>query len=249
MSGGGTVFLGDLEGAIGPVCSEMVRIICPVAAALKTWEMNLRESFDARVQPEIGPPPAVPADPPSTREENVQATPSEPNYASSFDNAMHGFRRLFGKAGTERIEATWSLEGLSAITVEDCAGKKVPKNQITLPRHGPVIFGAVHNKDNDYIIDIPTVSGRHARFEVIRDRVNGISKCVIMDMGSTNGVWVNRSKIQPFKEVHLFPGDVICLAEPGIAFKVDANDSAPTACPAQRMLFRWQNLWKQKLLH
>ena len=192
------------------------------------------ESFDARVQPEIGPPPAVPADPPSTREENVQATPSEPNYASSFDNAMHGFRRLFGKAGTEKIEATWSLEGLSAITVENCAGKKVPKNQITLPRHGPVIFGAVHNKDNDYIIDIPTVSGRHARFEVIRDRVNGISKCVIMDMGSTNGVWVNRSKIQPFKEVHLFPGDVICLAEPGIAFKVDANDSPPTACPATK---------------
>lgn len=189
-------------------------------------------SFEGRVQPEIGPPPAVPADPPSTRVDKIGATAPESKYTSSFDNAMHGFRRLFGKAGTEKIEATWSLEGLSAIHVKDCGGRRIPKNQITLPRHGPVIFGAVQNKDNDYIIDVPTVSGRHARFEVIRDRVNGISKCVIMDLGSTNGVWVNRSKIQPFKEVNLFPGDVICLAEPGIAFKVDANDTAPVSCPA-----------------
>jgi len=44
-----------------------------------------------------------------------------------------------------------------------------------------------------------------------------------MDMGSTNGVWVNRSKIMPFKEVSLFPGDVVCFAEPRIAFKIDAK--------------------------
>jgi tetratricopeptide (TPR) repeat protein len=41
-----------------------------------------------------------------------------------------------------------------------------------------------------------------------------------MDLGSTNGIWVNRSKITPFKEVNLFPGDVICLAEPNICFQV-----------------------------
>ena len=137
----------------------------------------------------------------------------------------NGMRRLFSKSGTQEIEATWSIEPVnaSAIEVANAAGKPFPPGRIHLPRHGPTILGAVQNRDNDLIVDVPTVSGRHARFEVIRDRVNGMSKCVVMDLGSTNGVWVNRSKITPFKEVSLFPGDVVCFAEPKIAFKIDAK--------------------------
>ena len=141
----------------------------------------------------------------------------------SLNDAMRGLKRLFSKAGTEEIEATWSIEAVSPIEVSNAASKIMPQRKIKLPRHGPVIVGAVADKDNDYIIDIPTVSGRHARLEVIRDRVNQMSKCIVMDLGSTNGVWVNRSKIVPYKEVHLFPGDVICFAEQSIAFKVDAS--------------------------
>ena len=132
-------------------------------------------------------------------------------------------RRLFSKSGTQEIESTWSIEPVGPVEVANAVGKPFPPGSIDLPRHGPVIVGAVQNRDNDLIIDVPTVSGRHARFEVIRDRANGLSKCVLMDLGSTNGVWVNRAKVTPFKEVSLFPGDVVCFAEPKIAFKIDAH--------------------------
>ena len=149
-----------------------------------------------------------------------------------FGDAFHGFRRLFNRAGTELIEASWSLKSINAQQVLDAAGQDMQPiygKEIPLPRHGPTLFGAVSSKDNDYILDIPTISARHARLEVIRDRIEGLSKCLIMDLGSTNGIWVNRSKITPFKEVNLFPGDVICFAEPNICFQVLAgNDKEDT---------------------
>ncbi len=157
----------------------------------------------------------------SSVNENVEVEKVEEDQPP-LNGAMRGLKRLFSKAGTEEIEAIWSIETVLPTEVSNAALKVVPNRKIKLPRHGPVIIGAVPDKDNDYIIDIPTVSGRHARLEVIRDRVNSMSKCIVMDLGSTNGVWVNRSKIVPYKEVHLFPGDVICFAEPSIAFKIDA---------------------------
>lgn len=154
----------------------------------------------------------------------------QPNGGSGDDQrmggAIHGFKRLFGKAGTEIIEANWSLKPVGSTEVNNAVGQLLSKSNgepIFLPRHGPAILGAVKTKDCDFIIDIPTISARHARFEVIRDRGQGLSKCVIMDLGSTNGVWVNRAKITPFKEVHLFPGDIICLAEPHISFQIFAD--------------------------
>lgn len=154
--------------------------------------------------------------------ENVQEKAAETR--PPLNDAMHGLKRLFSKAGTEEIEATWSIEAIVQTDVSNAASKKISGRKIKLPRHGPAIIGAVRDKDNDLIIDIPTVSGRHARLEVIRDRVNRLSKCIVMDLGSTNGVWVNRSKIVPYKEVLLFPGDVICFAEPSISFKVDTSN-------------------------
>lgn len=38
---------------------------------------------------------------------------------------------------------------------------------ILLPQQGPLIIGAVEDADADVIIDAPTVSGRHARLEVV----------------------------------------------------------------------------------
>jgi len=149
-----------------------------------------------------------------------------------FGDAFHGFRRLFNRAGTELIEASWSLKSINAHQVLDAAGQDLQPihgQEIPLPRHGPTLFGAVFSEDNDYILDIPTISARHARLEVIRDRIEGLSKCLIMDLGSTNGIWVNRSKITPFKEVNLFPGDVICFAEPNISFQVVAGNDKQDA--------------------
>jgi tetratricopeptide (TPR) repeat protein/ppGpp synthetase/RelA/SpoT-type nucleotidyltranferase len=143
------------------------------------------------------------------------------------ERAMQAFMRLFQRAGVAEVAATWQLVPVSASAAistpaADAVGQRIdpPESPIPLPRHGPCIVGAVRNKDCDIIIDVPTISGRHARLEVIRQHTIGLSKCVIMDLGSMNGTWVNRAKITPFKEVPLYPGDVVCMAEPSIAFEV-----------------------------
>jgi len=143
------------------------------------------------------------------------------------ERAMQAFMRLFQRAGVAEVAATWQLVPLPASAAisppaADAAGQRIgpPESPIPLPRHGPCIIGAVRNRDCDVIIDVPTISGRHARLEVIRQHTIGLSKCVIMDLGSMNGIWVNRAKITPFKEVPLYPGDVVCMAEPRIAFEV-----------------------------
>ena len=38
---------------------------------------------------------------------------------------------------------------------------------ILLPQRGPLIIGAVDDADADIILDAPTVSGRHARLEIV----------------------------------------------------------------------------------
>jgi GTP pyrophosphokinase len=148
------------------------------------------------------------------------------------ERAMQAFMRLFQRAGVAEVTATWQLVPVpvsAALTTPaaDAAGQLIGSSEspIPLPRHGPCIIGAVRNKDCDVILDLPTISGRHARLEVIRQHTIGLSKCVIMDLGSMNGTWVNRAKIVPFKEVPLYPGDVVCMAEPGIAFEIQV---APT---------------------
>jgi GTP pyrophosphokinase len=148
------------------------------------------------------------------------------------ERAMQAFMRLFQRAGVAEVSATWQLVPLPASAAistpaADAAGQLIgsPESPIPLPRHGPCIIGAVRNRDCDVILDLPTVSGRHARLEVIRQHTIGLSKCVIMDLGSMNGTWVNRAKITPFKEVPLYPGDVVCMAEPSISFEVQVVTS------------------------
>jgi pSer/pThr/pTyr-binding forkhead associated (FHA) protein len=49
------------------------------------------------------------------------------------------------------------------------------------------------------VLDVPTVSARHARLEVVRrpDAKGGYSKLLLADLGSTNGTRVNRWAGQP----------------------------------------------------
>ena len=144
------------------------------------------------------------------------------------ERAMSGFMRMFQRAGVADIAATWEIVPLPVYVdanhapAANAAGQPfgAAGSPIPLPRHGPCIVGAVRNRDCDVILDVPTISGRHARLEVIRQRSVGLSKCVIMDLGSTNGTWVNRARITPFKEVPLYPGDIVLMAEPNIAFEV-----------------------------
>lgn len=134
-------------------------------------------------------------------------------------NAVHGFMRMFSRAGVPRPDAEWGLTMVS----HDNAGPANNGNNgkvyaTPLPTHGPWVIGAVANRDCDMIIDLPTISGRHAKLEVVKKA--GLSLCMLTDLGSTNGTWVNAARITPFKEVSLYPNDIIRLAEPGIEFRV-----------------------------
>eukprot|EP00887_Chlorella_sp_A99_P003103 scaffold9.g3103.t1 len=70
---------------------------------------------------------------------------------------------------------------------------------VALPERGPCVVGMARHKDCDLVLDLPTVSNRHACFEVER----------------------NRGRLQPGKEARLLPGDVVCLAEPHLLLMVD----------------------------
>ncbi|KAG7666777.1 hypothetical protein Ndes2437A_g08466 [Nannochloris sp. 'desiccata'] len=186
----------------------------------------------SREHNQLSPPPSAPALPelksPSFNKEADRSSDFEAEVPTwKVERAMQAFVRLFQRAGVAEIAATWQLVPLPASAAistpaADAAGQRIGPSEspIPLPRHGPCIIGAVRNKDCDVIINVPTISGRHARLEIIRQHTIGLSKCVIMDLGSMNGTWVNRAKITPFKEVPLYPGDVVCMAEPSIAFEV-----------------------------
>lgn len=55
------------------------------------------------------------------------------------------------------------------------------------------------SRDCDYVLDVPTVSGRHVRLEVLRrpDAKGGFSRLLLTDLGSTNGTRVNRRAAPP----------------------------------------------------
>ena len=57
--------------------------------------------------------------------------------------------------------------------------------------------------DNDIVIKSPIVSGHHGTFEIIDN------KCIIKDLGSTNGIYVNKNKITE------------CILENGDSIRID----------------------------
>lgn len=67
-----------------------------------------------------------------------------------------------------------------------------------LPSRGPCVLGAVAYRDNDVMLDVATVSGRHLRLEIIANADKG-KKIILTDLGSSNGTWINRSRIEPFR--------------------------------------------------
>ncbi len=78
---------------------------------------------------------------------------------------------------------------------------------VRLPARGPCVLGAVSYRDNDVVLDVSTVSGRHLRLEIIANADKG-KKSILTDLGSSNGTWINRSKIEPFK---VWGGVVVCV--------------------------------------
>ncbi len=213
-----------------------------------------------------------PPPPPPRAEPELLQKPPRPAAAWPPNGPAGGLRRMFSPAGVPRLGAAWELAPLpsAAGLAADAAGLPAGADAagagaLPLPRHGPCVVGGARGADVDLLLDVPTVSGRHARFEVRRarapggagdgvgsgaesdsggggapefdarawaERRAGRSHCTVVDLGSTNGTFVNRTRIAPGAEVRLYPGDVVCLAEPGIAFEVRVADEGGAACSA-----------------
>ncbi|KAL4427713.1 hypothetical protein ABPG75_001802 [Micractinium tetrahymenae] len=156
--------------------------------------------------------------------------------------AVQGIVRLVSGSGPPPADATWQLVAApcNPHRVLNAAGDALPaaaagieqcSQVLRVPEEGPCIIGAVLDRDCDYVLDVPTVSGRHARLEALRrpDARGGYSRLLLIDLGSTNGTRVNRRLIAPFKEVPLRPGDIVSLAEDDIAFEVLVVPPPPPA--------------------
>ena len=62
--------------------------------------------------------------------------------------------------------------------------------------------------DNDLVVDLPTISGHHARFTVgERGRV------AVTDANSSNGTWVQGARLAPGKAHTVQPGDRVALSQ------------------------------------
>ncbi|KAL4856897.1 putative GTP diphosphokinase CRSH1 [Chlorella vulgaris] len=184
----------------------------------------------------VAPPPA----PSSTGREHAVASHGEAR------DSLESWLGVTAPAGSPPANAIWQLVALPSNPhrVQDATGSVVPiaagvfssldgeehvAQALRLPDLGPCVIGAVYDKDCDFVLDVPTVSGRHALLEVVRrpDARGGYSKLVITDLASTNGTRINGVRVKRRKEVALYPGDVVTLAEAAIAFEVQALPGDP----------------------
>lgn len=102
------------------------------------------------------------------------------------------------------------------------------RSQEIIPGDG-ILVGAAPNvtgSTKPFVVDIPKVSSSHARVYG-KDRKsyqNTVREYFVMDLGSTNGTYLNRSKLRPQTEVKLSHGDTLKFGDERATFVVEARD-------------------------
>ncbi|KAI5078382.1 hypothetical protein GOP47_0006053 [Adiantum capillus-veneris] len=86
----------------------------------------------------------------------------------------------------------------------------------------PLVSGSI----KPFLVDYPMVSSVHAHVYG-RDVVKGYKKYVreyfVVDLGSTNGTYLNRSKLRPRTEVRLSSGDALKFGDERAIFVVESQ--------------------------
>jgi hypothetical protein len=83
------------------------------------------------------------------------------------------------------------------------------REKVFLPPAGRVSVGRA--PDNDIVLQERGLSKHHAVFEVVDDAV------FVVDLGSTNGVWVNDMRV-PQERYKLKSGDIVAIGETRITY-------------------------------
>ena len=95
---------------------------------------------------------------------------------------------------------------------------KLENRQITIGR----------NTDNDIVLNDPLVSRYHSVIQT--DKIGNLK---IIDLGSTNGVLVNESKLEPGNPRSLQNRDVIYIGSSVFNLQVRGDDYQPAQAPSR----------------
>ena len=108
------------------------------------------------------------------------------------------------------------------------AGTLPPGTALLVVRRGPNagarflldhdVTTSGRHPDSDIFLDDVTVSRRHAEFRV--STVDGVATFTVADVGSLNGTYVNRSRID---EVQLHGGDEVQIGKYRLVFHASAT--------------------------
>jgi hypothetical protein len=110
------------------------------------------------------------------------------------------------------------LDDASAGALDDVLGAvsfASGATSLVLPAHGPLVVGASQFRGCDVVLDEPKASGRHVFFEVIGTGKD--ARATVTDMASTNGVYVNGSRLRPWTPAELQVGDEVTLGSKAFA--------------------------------
>ncbi|KAI5078376.1 hypothetical protein GOP47_0006047 [Adiantum capillus-veneris] len=99
--------------------------------------------------------------------------------------------------------------------------------EIVIPGDG-IMVGAAPKSDGSsmpLVVDFPMVSSTHARVfgRERRTYQTTIHEYFVMDLGSTNGTYLNRSKLRPQTEVKLSRGDTLKFGDESAVFVVESQ--------------------------
>jgi hypothetical protein len=72
---------------------------------------------------------------------------------------------------------------------------------------GRILRVGANEEDNDVVVDLPQISGRHARFELFPS-----GAVFLEDLGSSNGSWVGPDRLRPGVRVEVPPGTPVALS-------------------------------------
>ncbi|KAK9817892.1 hypothetical protein WJX72_003848 [[Myrmecia] bisecta] len=129
--------------------------------------------------------------------------------ASGLSSDGEDWKRAPGP-GEVRVD-TWDLvPSESGMVLRMPNGRPYPTNRIPVPLMGPLVIGGSAARDCDVVVDDASVSGRHVRLEMVRLDWRGHKiRCLVTDLDSTNGTWLNRGRLRKYADAHARAGDLV----------------------------------------